>query len=513
MTQASDLLNPDAPRVPEAPLAGAPVQNGRGVAGRLLYGTGFYALTNLGIRAFAFLLLALYSRFLSPADFGIVALADAFALVVVTLGGLGLDGALRRLYFQHVDDPAALSRYVSTVLRFAGLSFALTLGAAFLAAPFLLRLLSRSSSVPFFPYVALSLGAAAGSQLVEFRLGLWQAQGRPRAYAGFAFFVFLITTAAVIGFVVVARWGATGLLLGRCLGAGGAAFVALTLSRKWLAGSFHSAYLRETLYLALPLVPHQFIALGLVAADRFILQHYRDLTEVGLYSVAYTLGMVMYLVTASVSLAWSPLFYALARQGESGRQMIGRVSNGIIAALVAIACFGAFVAQDFVLWFLNPRYAAAGRLVPWIIGGYLMHAFFSLLQLSVLQAKKTVLLATLTGLALATNIVLNLWWVPRWGMYGAAYATLAAYALEAGLMYVYAQRVFFLPYQLTRIAGVLAVFGAGLSMSQIAWQGTIRSLVMLSALATAWWILWRIGGGSEGKALLVAALRWARAET
>jgi len=105
---------------------------------------------------------------------------------------------------------------------------------------------------------------------------------------------------------VLLRLGAVGMLGGKLMGAAGSLLVAAIVSRKWWAGGFEWKLVRESLPFALPILPHLLLALGLVVADRFILEYYRNLAEVGVYSVAYTFGMVMYLVTASISQAWSP---------------------------------------------------------------------------------------------------------------------------------------------------------------------------------------------------------------
>ena len=200
--------------------------------------------------------------------------------------------------------------------------------------------------------------------------------------------------------------------------------------------------MHEALPLSLPLVPHLLLALGLVAADRLILQRYRSMEEVGLYSLAYTFGMMMFLVTASVAQAWSPVFYRMASQGETKRSAIGRVLAAILLLLGTVAVFGVAVADPFIRGVLDPRYWQAGPLVPLVIGGYLFHAVFALFQMSALHARKAQFVWVVSILALIANLVLNFAWDPKWGMYGAAWATTVAYALEGWLMYAYAQRVY-----------------------------------------------------------------------
>src|SRR5207249_396063 len=132
--------------------------------------------------------------------------------------------------------------------------------------------------------VALAVGAAAATTITDLRLTLYQAEEQPTAYLFLSLLVFVGNAAATLGLVVGMRWGAFGLLTGRFVGAAIAAVAAILLLRRWLDGGWHGAYFRQTLSVSLPLVPHQFMAMALLVADRFVLDRYRSLAEVGLYS-------------------------------------------------------------------------------------------------------------------------------------------------------------------------------------------------------------------------------------
>jgi O-antigen/teichoic acid export membrane protein len=375
---------------------------------------------------------------------------------------------------------------VSSVLRFGAI---LTVGIAVLALSVGSQLLRRFAPhfvVPFFPYIALAIGTAGANQMVDYRLGLYQSEQRPLAFSLMATASFLMTGGSAVLLVVLLRRGAVGMLTGKLLGAAGALVLAFLLSRKWWSGGFEWKYVRESLPIALPIVPHLLLALGLVVADRFILEYYRNLNEVGVYSVAYTFGMVMYLVTASISQAWSPLFYDIARGGPEGQRMLGRLFSGLSLLLVMIAVFGSLIAQDVVSHFLDHRYSQAGSLIPWIIAGYLFHSIYGILQPSLLQARRVGFLWVVSGAALVANIGLNFLWIPRSGMYGAAYATTVAYLIEAALMYFYAQRVYPLEFSKIRLAAALAIFGGVLWVTQVHWQGwrlLVFGLTLLGSVA------------------------------
>lgn len=484
--------SPSESLVTGAAPGGSAVPSAHTVTARILGASAVYGLANLGIRALNFLLLPVYTRFLTPADYGIIALAETLAAFLLSVVGLGFDASIQRLYFRHVHDPQMLSRYVGSVLKFA-----LTLGATFLMLAlvtgfWLQHAFSPHASVPF-RYLAMAMITATATQFFGYRLVLYQAEHRPWAYAILALVSFGLTASLTVALVVYARRGIVGMLGGKLIAAVICLIVAVLLARYTLRSRFHWGYVRETVAMGLPLVPHLLMALGLVTADRFILAHYRDFREVGLYAIAYTLGMSMSLITMSLNQAWAPVYYDLARKGGEGGHVLGQMCSGLVIVLAAFACFGALIAQDFVAHFLDHRYDSAGRVVPWIIGAYLAHSLFSMFSLAVMQERKTTLIMGASFAALVVNTVLNFALIPRWGMYGAAYATLVAYALEALVMYIFAQRTFRLDYHLVRMFAAMGVFAAVLSFTQIRWSPPTRPLAMAGAWVISFGLLAALG--------------------
>src|SRR5437899_8743305 len=99
---------------------------------RLARGSLIYVLANFGIKALNFFLFPLYTRFLSPADYGIVSVAETFAAVLMAVLGLGLDAGVCRLYFQYVGDPAQLEACINSLLLFAVMSTVLAVSVVLL---------------------------------------------------------------------------------------------------------------------------------------------------------------------------------------------------------------------------------------------------------------------------------------------------------------------------------------------------------------------------------------------
>src|SRR2546430_2484949 len=318
----------------------------RTLALRLARGSLTYALSSFGIRALNFFLFPLYTRFLSPAEYGIISLVETIAAAVAAVLGLGLDAGVRRLYFQYINKPLELKRYVSSVLRFAGISTLVAVSATLFLGPRVLTWAAPHFSIPFSPYMGMAITTAALLQIIQYRLSLYQVQERARSYGLLSIGVFLTTAVAVVVMVAFVHSGAFGMLLGKLLAAALAATGAIYLLRTWFGAPFEWKFVRETLSFSLPVVPHNLMALCLLAADRLILEHYRSLGEVGLYSLAYTLGMAMFLVSLSIGLAWQAIYFHTATN-DGCRTILRSFSSGLVVLLTAIAIFGILIAQDF----------------------------------------------------------------------------------------------------------------------------------------------------------------------
>jgi len=95
--------------------------------------------------------------------------------------------------------------------------------------------------------------------------------------------------------------------------------------------------------------------------------------------------------------------------------------------------------------------------------------------------------------ALLANLALNFAWDPKWGMYGAAWATTVAYALEGLLMYLYAQRVYPLPVNGRKLIVVIGIFCALLACTQLRLEPPGAALYTVATLIVGLLLLWLVG--------------------
>src|SRR4051794_28470388 len=175
-----------------------------GIIARLTRGGASYAVATLVTRGFAFLLLPVYTRALTPADYGLVSLSETVAVSISMLGGAGLTAALQRLYFKDASESGRAST-VATILRGALIWLAAILALALVVGDRIIHAVAPSFSAPFIPYVAIAFVTATANQIIEYRQVLFQCQERSRAYAKFAIGNFTLNAACALVLVVGLR--------------------------------------------------------------------------------------------------------------------------------------------------------------------------------------------------------------------------------------------------------------------------------------------------------------------
>ncbi|HEX3051812.1 MAG TPA: oligosaccharide flippase family protein, partial [Aggregatilineaceae bacterium] len=288
----------------------------RDLAG-LLGRSGTYAISDMLKQAVNFLLLPLYTAYLSEADYGILSIALAASAVLEVVYGLAMRGAVGRLYFDQRDE-RHIGSFIGTLATFlTGYGITLTI-LLLLIGPVVWPLLGLAE-VDFSPFIVLVLLIVPLNNLgLSVILPLYYVRGQAVRYAAYSLLGFVLVTAGTILFVVGLGQGAAGALWGRLL----AAVVLLPPTIWILARNSQSVLyweqLRPALWFSLPLVPHLISTWALNFSDRLILANYVSLDRVGVYAVGYQFGLVISVLIAAINNAWTPWYFRAHAEDRRG---------------------------------------------------------------------------------------------------------------------------------------------------------------------------------------------------
>jgi O-antigen/teichoic acid export membrane protein len=276
--------------------------------------------------------------------------------------------------------------------------------------------------------------------------------------------------------------------------------------------SFDARLLVRMLKFAAPLALSGLAMFVIHFGDRFILPHYRPFAELGIYAIAYKIGMLMSLVYGSFHTYWSAQVYQIMRRDDAPAVLARTFTY--VALAISFCGVGLIVASRPGLRLLAaPAYQGAAAVVPLIVAAYLVRAVGDFFRCLFLTAGKPGYDAACNWLGATVCLGAYFLFIPRYGMWGAAIATLATFLVIAVVSCAWTYRLS--PYSLE--AGRLLKIGAAAAApvaayllvpfsslaAQVAW-----SMLLLSAVPLGLWLLrFPTPGEIEAAAEAVRSLR------
>ena len=444
---------------------------------RLGQGSLRYGLGDVLQRGVAFLLVPVYTRYLPPAEYGIVAVVAAAGSMLAVALGFGLRGSVVRHYYDFADDPGEVRSYMGSVfLTYLAGGGALA-GLLYLAGPWLTERLLRQ--VPFRPFVSLTLWAAYVSAGGAILLGLYRAREQSWRYVALQAGGSVLTLGLIVVFVAGLGRGAVGQVEAVALASTFLMVVYLFLVSREVSWPMSLTKARVALIFGLPLVPHLLAGSITAVFDRIVLERYVTLADVGLYLLGYQIGTIVSFAATAVNAAWSPIFYDTARSRSDAPAIVSRLTTLYAAGIVLIAACVIVFGRELVDLLAPDAYRDARRIVPIVAVAHCFQGLYFMCVTPLFYAKKTQVVPLVTVASAGLSLVLLFVLVPRLGIVGAAYATLLAYAAQWALTVTVARRWYAIPYDWMRLAGA----GLLLLLVVVA-EAATRELTGLLAVAT-----------------------------
>jgi O-antigen/teichoic acid export membrane protein len=470
----------------------------------LIYGSGYVTMALVSA-----VLVPVYTHHLTPSAFGLLALMLVLYGFMKQVYDLGFTNSVARFFFDCSGDRADedLRRMRSTSMMFLVLfGGVLTATLWIFAGDWAHILTGDASHADLVRIVALTLYAET---LAIVPLTLIRMQERSTLYVSMTVVRFVIALVLSIIFVAGLSWGVRGALLANAISAG--AVLVLLFPEIWLALTRRPSapLLRQMLSFGLPFFPVLLSGWFIDASDRYLLELFRTTAEVGYYSLAYRVAMIMWLGVAAFSMGWAPLRYKIYERPDAPDVYRRLTTYYVIAASLLGVALSVF-ARDIVSLVAPASYASAAGVVPILALAYALWGLYLIMVTGMGVTKKTAPMAWIAGAAAAFNVGVNLLVIPRWGMLAAAVTTAIANALMVAGGWLYSQKVYPIPYDWRRI-GQVGVIAAAIvcPVVLISPPGLIGELAWAAA-AWAAFLAALVKTGVITRHDLQAARQWAR---
>jgi O-antigen/teichoic acid export membrane protein len=468
-----------------------------------------YTAASILSKVIAVALLPLYTRYLTPEDYGAAEVLFAAVVTASIVVRFGLIEAILRFYYQEDENPAEVVKS-----SFAGLFWLATLGALVLL-PFagslseaLLDPKTAAEAGQMAELTRIAIGGLWVLTMWEFMLTLFRLEERARAYFVTTILNVLTSIALTVVLVVGFEDGARGLLIGSY--AAGGAFVLGLIVWQWrrLSLRFHRALLRRLFRFGAPTMPAEVSLYLLNFVDRLIIVRSLGLAEAGLYSLAVKFAQAVNVLVRGFQLAWPPLAYSIRDDDEARRVY------ATIVTLFATAC--AWVVAGmwlFSRWIVRalaaPKFFDAYEAIGLITTAVTLYALYLVLVVILGRTGRTEFNFPAAIGALVANVALNLVLVPAMGITGAGLALVASYLVVLGLMYIFTQRLFPVPYEWGRLLRVVLTVAAlvGIAELVVPTSGAVGLLLRVVLFAAYPLLLFATGFFTDGERVWLAKLR------
>ncbi|MDZ7692678.1 MAG: polysaccharide biosynthesis C-terminal domain-containing protein [Balneolaceae bacterium] len=181
--------------------------------------------------------------------------------------------------------------------------------------------------------------------------------------------------------------------------------------------------------------------------DRVFITNMVNISETGIYTVGYQIGMIIGVLAGSFNKAWTPWLFEKLNEGDKAiKKKIVRFTYGYFVVIIGLALALSFVAPWFMKFFVGEAFFSATSYIIWVAIGYAFNGMYMMVTNYIFYQEKTYWLSWMTFIAAATNIMLNYFFIEAFGAIGAAQATTLTYLIQFILTFYLAVRVYKMPW-------------------------------------------------------------------
>jgi len=413
-----------------------------------------YTLSAFLSRGLSVFLVPLYTRVLSPADYGSLDFLLIFASIVNLTIALEVSQGVARFYTAESNLEAKIA-YASTGFWFTLVCYSV----------FALLMLFLS------PYVATFIMGGPGHDLA-FQIGIayiwsnglfyliqnqFRWEFRSKDFTVISLLMVLVSAAISVWLAYFQNLGLNGLLIGMTTGCLTVNVLGLYLLRNSFQCHFDMQRLKEMLSFSTPLIFSGIAVWITWYVDRLMINYFLSIEQVGLYGIGFRLASITVLVIVGFQGALTPLIYKHYQNPDTPRQL-EQMFRLFIAFALLIFLATVFFAIDILTLMTTPSFYGGADVVIFLVPAILLSNMY-IFSPGISIAKKTHLIIWINVLAALLNILLNYLLIPKMGIKGAGMATMLSCLVLFSAYTVVGNRYYPIPHNWGKIFIAVAFAG------------------------------------------------------
>ncbi len=432
-------------------------------------------------QALGFILIPIYSVYLSTEDYGILSAMTLFISLISIIITLSLDRSIYRCYYDYNNEDDQRVFLGTIIIGLFGVSLLFSA---------LIILLSKYvglifSSIPFFPYYLLALSILYLSNLYKVTIIYYRLTEQSKKYVLFSLGYFLFNSFLIIASVVFLRQGAVGKLYANLITNLVFFFIAFYAIKKNVVFKFDYTMFKSALIYSLPIIPNLLSAFILNVSDRIFIEKYIDLKSLGIYSLGYQLAGGLAVIGGAFYGAYNPMFFRIANSEKEKKGYLKIVQDNYHLIIIFLHFLALLFAEELFILLIDSKFHESYQIFQLTLLAYLITSIFDVLGLSFSQDKKMSVLMNVVIIGALINILLNYYLIPIYGMYGASYATIISFLIMGLVKYYFARNYYFIAWDLKGMLSFLLILSSLYLLSfTINYESMFRGILLKGAASS-----------------------------
>ncbi len=444
-----------------------------------------YLAGNVAAKIVQFFSIVVFTRILSPSEYGSYNVFIGYAGIFVILLTLNSHTAVSRYFYENLDD----------FDKFTGSTIAITLFIIFCGSVTLLLIIPEVSEFIRLPKPLIILFIPFA--LIEFAILLLiqilQPRRKTKDIAVLSILRAVLSLALSYIFSMVANENRVqSIIVGYLTGGAVAVSYAFASHKNIIKMSVNYIHFKYIFNYTSPLIIYSLTTIILTQSDRLMIDRLSSAENAGLYSLAANLSMIIVVVYSSLLSAWTPNYY----EGMSSNNF-----SKLTDEVHKILRFSAFAATILILFagevgrlIFPASYHPGLALIPILVFGYFLDLGWQIYGRHFGFAKKTIYITVIGLFTSVINVSLNSYFIPKFGYAAAAATTATSYGIMLLITVYFTKyliRVY--PYPIALMyAPVLIVAFAGISCMIIELQDSlmiriaVKSVIFLLLFTAIW---------------------------
>lgn len=397
------------------------------VKNKLFSNTILYTVGEVVPRIISFLMMPIFTRFLSPADYGILSYTNSVISFIYIFCTLSLNSYVLRFYFECKDENEQ-QKMIGNIFCFIALVNIFVLVLLNLFGPKIIDI--TNISVPWKPYFRLAVFNNFLESFSIIPMVYYRVKQNAKT------FVCISLTRCVLQYVItfvmlaVCGLGLMSQYYGRLVVLLPFAIIYFSIILKYGKINLDLKQIKSALKFSLPLLPGAISYLALTSIDRIILERYVSLEIIGIYNIAYTIAMAMNMIIQSFYKAIEPNIFQKYSDDSNQTSFLfymTKMNNIYNFALYVGALALAVFSEEALMIVTSEKFYKAASYVPFVLVGVIFSGRNLLMGCVLTAEKRSVISGISTMLGAMISLVINLLLIPKVGVIAAPIALSISY--------------------------------------------------------------------------------------